>query len=239
MCGRYSLTTPVDVLRRLFGFAELPNLAPRYNVAPTQMAPVIRPSGGGGRRLDLLRWGLVPGWARDEKIGSRLINARGETVATLPSFRAAFRSRRCLVPVDGFYEWRREGARKQPYHIALADGGPFAFAGLWERHEGGAAPLDTFTIVTTAANELLRPLHDRMPVILEPADAETWLGGTPVAAAALIRPFPAERLVLRAVSPRVNSPRYDDPACLAPAEADPRQMYDLLGASSIPLARLV
>ena len=219
MCGRYSLTTPVEGIRRLFDFAALPNLPARYNIAPTQPAPVVRRGGDGRRELALLRWGLVPSWAKDASIGSRLINARAETVADKPAFRAAFKSRRCLVVADGFYEWRKLGDGKQPYRITLADGGPFAFAGLWERWAPAAGEaIESFAIVTTDANPRLRPIHDRMPVILDPAGHETWLDGGP-AALTLLRPFPGDALAVHAVDRRVNNPRHDDPACIAPLPA--------------------
>ena len=219
MCGRYSLTTPVEGIRRLFGFAELPNLPARYNIAPTQPAPVVRRGGDGRRELALLRWGLVPSWAKDPSIGNRLINARAETVADKPAFRSAFKNRRCLVVADGFYEWRKVGDGKQPYRITLPDGGPFAFAGLWERWAPAGEAIESFTIVTTDANPRLRPIHDRMPVILDPADHETWLEGG-AAALALLRPFPGDALAVHAVDRRVNNPRHDDPACIAPLPAD-------------------
>ena len=220
MCGRYSLTTPVEGIRRLFDFAELPNLPARYNIAPTQEALVVRRGGDGRREIALLRWGLVPSWAKDPSTGSRLINARAKTVPDKPAFRAAFRSRRCLVVADGFYEWRKLGDGKQPYRVTLADGGPFAFAGLWERWAPAAAgeAIESFAIVTTDANARLRPIHERMPVILDPADHETWLDGGP-AALALLRPFPGDALAVYAVDRRVNNPRHDDPACLAPLPA--------------------
>ncbi len=221
MCGRYSLTTPVEGMQRAFAFSETPNLAPRYNIAPTQSAPVVRLAADGARVLALLCWGLVPSWAKDPAIGNRMINARAETLGEKPAFRAAFRARRCLVPADGFYEWRKVGALKQPYRVALADGGPFAFAGLWEHWAPkGADAVESFAIVTTAADELLKPIHDRMPVILDPAAYEPWLRGpVEAAAAALERPLSA---ALRAfpVSKRVNNPRNDDAGCLAPAEAE-------------------
>jgi putative SOS response-associated peptidase YedK len=224
MCGRYSLITPVEALRQLFGVLELPNLAPRYNVAPTQEMPVVRPRAGEarGRELVAMRWGLVPEWADGPAIGGRMINARAETVAEKPSFRAAFRARRCLVPADGFYEWVKDDEARQPYRIALEGETPFAFAGLWENWQPptgqDAKPLQTFTIVTTEANDRLRPIHPRMPVILDPADYETWLTGDPNAAQALLRPYPDAAMRAYQVSARVNSTRYDDAACLAPLE---------------------
>ena len=224
MCGRYSLTTPVEALRQLFGVLELPNLAPRHNVAPTQEMPVVRLRGGasGGRELVIMRWGLVPGWADDPAIGSRMINARAETVAEKPSFRAAFRARRCLVPADGFYEWVKSGETRQPYRITLEGNIPFAFAGLWENWQPPAGqdaePVQTFTIVTTEANDRLRRIHPRMPVILDPADHESWLTADPKSAQALLRPFPGAAMRAYQVSARVNSPRHDDAACLEPLE---------------------
>ncbi len=151
MCGRYSLTTPVEGLRHLFEFPERPNLAPRYNIAPTQEAAVFRRDEGGGMHLLQMRWGLIPSWAKDKSISARLINARSETVATQPAFRTAFRQRRCLVPADGFYEWRKEGTKKLPWRFHLADSAPFCFAGLWEswRDPETKAPLESFTIITT------------------------------------------------------------------------------------------
>jgi len=216
MCGRYSLTTPVEGLRRLFDFAETPNLAPRYNIAPSQEAPVVRLGPDGQRHLAALRWGLVPSWAKEGAIGNRLINARAETLAEKPSFRAAFRARRCLVAADGFYEWRQEGEAKQPYRIARRDGGPFAFAGLWERWApAGAEAIESFTIVTSDASALLRPIHERMPALLRPEDHAAWLGGdTDQAKAALGRLLPDALLEAYPVSRRVNSPRHDDPACI-------------------------
>jgi putative SOS response-associated peptidase YedK len=227
MCGRYSITTPVEAMRGLFGFAGPGlNLQPRYNAAPTQELPVVRRvADGEARELVLLRWGLVPSWAKDIKIASRLINARAETVAEKPSFRSAFRRRRCLVPADGFYEWKKAaaGGQKQPFRIRLPDGGPFAFAGLWERWqpEGGEA-VESFTIVTTEAAPAIHDIHARMPVILPTADYRSWLdpAATSDDLGALLRPYEAP-LEADPVSTAVNNVRNDTPDCLEPVTEIP------------------
>ncbi|MCG8592798.1 MAG: SOS response-associated peptidase [Kiloniellales bacterium] len=223
MCGRYTLTTPLEGLRDVFLFEESPNLAPRYNIAPTQEVPAVRLGPEDGRRhLVPLRWGLIPSWAKEVSIGSRMINARAESVAEKPAFRTAFRQRRCLIPADGFYEWQaRPSGPKQPYYIAQAAGGPFAFAGLWERWTDGESgeALESFTIVTTAASRRLEALHHRMPVILAPADHAAWLDPASGADAlqALLRPAPEAAFVAAPVSTRVNAVRNDDPSLIEPA----------------------
>jgi putative SOS response-associated peptidase YedK len=216
MCGRYSITTPVESMQRTFGFAETPNLRPRYNLAPTQKAPVVRLGEDGRRHLASLRWGLVPSWAKEIAVGNTLINARAETLAEKPSFRGPLKARRCLVPADGFYEWRKAGTAKEPYRVALEDGGVFAFAGLWDRWApAGREPIESFTIVTTAANDLLRPIHDRMPVMLDPTTYDLWLTGPPrEALAALSAPIHPRHLIAYRVGTRVNDPRNDEPACI-------------------------
>ena len=219
MCGRFTNMLTWEELVLLARLATMPETTfvwqPRYNVAPTQAMPVVRMVDG-KRELALLRWGLIPSWAKDPKIGNSLINARGETVHEKPAFRSAFKARRCLVPADGFYEWRKlPGGGKQPYRITMADGSPFAFAGLWERWDKGEEPLETFTIITTSANELVAPIHDRMPVILDPADYDAWLESPDTAIPiALIQPYPAKRMSAYPVSTRVNSPRNDDAAVI-------------------------
>lgn len=216
MCGRYILTVSGEVLARLFGLDEVPELVPRYNIAPTQRVPVVR-AVGGRRRLDSLRWGLVPHWAAEPSVGHRLVNARAETAATKPSFRSAFRSRRCLVPANGFYEWQATPSGKQPWLIRLSGGRPFAMAGLWERWSGGDGDLETFTILTTSPNEVVAPLHGRMPVILPPEAWERWLDPeyrAPEALQALLGPFPAAEMEAHPVSRLVNDPANDSPACL-------------------------
>ena len=252
MCGRYSLTTAPEALRRLFNFTNVPNLAPRYNIAPTQTAPVVRrDADGGDRTLAMLRWGLIPSWARDAAIGSRTINARAETVSSKPSFRSAFRHRRCLVPSDGFYEWRTENGVKQPFRIGMKGGEPFALAGLWERwtppaedtvgagpedgpENGKGEAVETFTIVTTEANEKLRPIHPRMPVIVDPADYDLWLGGDGEgdsdggdALRAILGPFAPELMAFYRVSTRVNNVRNDDPACIEPLARTSHALHGL------------
>jgi putative SOS response-associated peptidase YedK len=222
MCGRYSLTTPTEALQRLFRFEGRPNLAPRYNIAPTQDAPVVRlRDGGPERELAMLRWGLIPAWAKDTTIGAKLINARTESAAEKPAFRAAFAHRRCLVLADGFYEWQVVDRTKQPWRVTLPDGGPFAFAGLWERWQGvEGVVLQTYTILTSDANPALAALHDRMPVILAPENHEIWLdpGAKRETLTALLGPYPADRLAWYRVSRRVNNVRNDDAACIAPLE---------------------
>jgi len=225
MCGRYLLKAPADALRRAFGFVEQPNLMPRYNIAPTQDAPVLRErrEPKGERTLQMLRWGLIPWFAEDMKGGAKLINARGESVATKPSFREAFRKRRCLVLADGFYEWRVEGKVRQPYLIERRDREAFAFAGLWERWVPKTRPpeppyIDSFTIVTTSANALLQPLHQRMPVILAPEDWGRWLDRTASEAElkALLKPAAGDLLSYVPVSTRVNAAAPDDAGLIEP-----------------------
>jgi putative SOS response-associated peptidase YedK len=223
MCGRYSLTTPAEGVRRVFGFLEQPNLEPRYNIAPTQEVAALRLGEDGERHFVRLKWGLIPGWAKDLSIGARMINARAESVADKPAFRSAFRKRRCLVLADGFYEWqKRETGPKQPFRIALADGAPFGFAGLWESwtDRGSGETVESCTIVTTGANELLAPIHHRMPVILAPGDVAAWLdaAASPEAAQALLRPCTAGVLVAYPISTRVNKVANDDPGVIAPLE---------------------
>lgn len=227
MCGRYVITTPLEALRAVFGFAGSPvNLAPRWNAAPTQTLPIIRREGA-EKRLAMLRWGLVPAWSKQIGGSAPLINARSETVAEKPSFRSAFRSRRCLVPADGFYEWQTlgEGRPKHPFLFARRDGQPFAFAGLWERWQGPDAVVESFCILTTTANAIMAAYHDRFPVILAPGAYDEWLDPARDAKP-LFAPAPSEWFTVVPVSPRVNAVRHDDPSCLQPldrAEPTPHQ----------------
>lgn len=179
MCGRFAFYSPAEATAALFGVDVSLEIPPRYNIAPTQDIPAIRYDRQKQRELVMLRWGLVPFWAKDPSIGNRMINARSETVAEKPSYRAAYRDRRCLVLTDGFYEWRKEGDVKQPYFISLASGEPFAFAGLWEqwRDRDNDESMQTTTIITAQANDFLSQLHQRMPVALLPEHADRWLDG--------------------------------------------------------------
>ncbi len=179
MCGRFAFYSPTEATAALFGVSSVPEVKPRYNIAPTQSIAAVRVSAEETRELALLRWGLVPFWAKDPSIGNRMINARAETVAEKPSFRAAYRKRRCLILADGFYEWRKESDGKTPYFISLASGDPFAFAGLWEdwHAKDSDESLQSTAIITTAANEFMSQLHHRMPVVLEKDAADRWLDG--------------------------------------------------------------
>lgn len=224
MCGRYSQTQPLRKVLPLFGVEpqEAPaDASPRYNIAPTQSVPVVRASEA-ERHFAELRWGLIPLWAKDRAIGNRLINARAETVADKPAFRAAFRQRRCLVLADGFYEWRREGNRKQPYYFRRPHGEPFAFAGLWERwHSPEGELIETCALITTAANERVRPIHERMPVILTGEDCALWLAPAqnPLLLERLLAPSAPELLDCYPVSSAVNRPGNDAPELIAPLPA--------------------
>lgn len=218
MCGRYSLSVPAEALAALFRFAMSEPLKSRFNIAPTQLAPVVRLDDDDQRSLALLRWGLVPRWAKDLSIGSRLINARSETVDEKPSFRDAYRRRRCLIPASGFFEWKKlPSGTKQPYFIHPAGDEPIAMAGLWERWGGTDAsdPSETFTVLTTSANGTLQGLHDRMPVIIAPADFDRWLNPSNDAGV-LLRPAADDLLAMHPVSTRVNSPKRDDPSLVEP-----------------------
>jgi putative SOS response-associated peptidase YedK len=230
MCGRFTFAVDPADLSEIFPGYEFPaDLRPRYNIAPTQDVAVV--ANDGERRVACFRWGLIPSWAQDPAIGSRMINARAEMVAEKPSFRAAYKRRRCLVLADGYYEWRKEpgGARKTPFFIRLKSkpgagsrgSRPFAFAGLWETWESPeGSPVRSCTIITTTPNDALRAIHDRMPVILAPRDYGIWLSqadAAPATLAPLLRPYPADDMEAFAVSPLVNNPRNDDPRCIAPA----------------------
>ncbi len=225
MCGRFTLTLDPDELQEAFDLSAPPpaGLAPRYNIAPSQPVAVV--ANTEARQLELFQWGLIPSWAKDPKIGYKMINARSETLAEKPSFRTALKKRRCLVLADGFYEWKREGARaKTPMYIQLKGGKPFAFAGLWEvwkSPDDTRSVIKSCTIITTEPNALMKDIHDRMPVILPPKAYDLWLSPEELPAeklAPLFKPFAASQMRAYAVSPLVNSPKFDSPECVMPVK---------------------
>ena len=228
MCGRASLSAPPEDLRELFGLAEIPPLSPRYNIAPTQPIAIVRESQSRGRILELVRFGLVPRWAKDLRVGARFINARAESVATTPAFRESFRFRRCLVAVDGFFEWAeltpaagQKKPAKQPFFIHRKDSKPFALAGVWDRwtSESGDV-LPSASVLTVASEGALHAIHDRMPFVVSPDDYPAWLAGEgacdPTEILARVRPVAPHDLVAYVVSTRVNSAANDNADCVAP-----------------------
>jgi putative SOS response-associated peptidase YedK len=219
MCGRFTLTADVNTLQESFPFVEMPQgMQPHYNIAPTQPVAVV--PNDGRNRLDYFIWGLIPSWAKDPNIGSRLINARAETLQEKPSFRTAFRRRRCLVLADGFYEWKQGERGKTPMYIRLASGKPFAFAGLWESWNApDGSNVLSCTIITTQPNELMATIHNRMPVILLEESYSIWLESgeaDPQRLAGLLKPYPAAQMQAYPVSPMVNSPKNDLPELIRP-----------------------
>ena len=224
MCGRYTVIANPEVLRALFGYDEQPNFPPRYNVAPTQPIAIVRLVDG-KRHFALVRWGLLPSWVKDPKTFTLLINARGETVCDKPAYRAAMKRRRCLIPADGFYEWQKAGDRKRPFYVHAKSGAPLAFAGLWETWMGpNGEELETAAIVTTAANGTLKPIHERMPVIVPREAFDLWLNCTDVdakTAEALIAPAPEGLLEAYEISTAVNRTANDNPKLLEPVGAAP------------------
>ena len=211
MCGRFALTAPASTIAEIFQVDVLPDVLPRYNIAPTTLVATVVQNAEGARELVEMRWGLVPAWAKDPKIAASLINARSETVASKPAFRAAFKRRRALILADGFYEWQKVDKKTRiPHLIQVADGAPFAMAGLWERWTNpiSGEEFRTCSIVTTSGNELMKPIHDRMPVILPPEAWPTWLDPTVDDAGKLTEllvPYPADRMRERAVSSAVGN----------------------------------
>ncbi|MBI1369856.1 MAG: SOS response-associated peptidase [Planctomycetes bacterium] len=227
MCGRYVLKSRMAQLMSAFGLVEeFRVFGPSYNIAPMQFAPVIVIGDAGRRVMRPMRWGLVPRWAKDETIGNKLINARAETIGQKPAFRDAYRHRRCVVPADGFYEWKKTGDHKQPYYIHRRDGEAFAFAGLWESWRDAAdQPVETYTIITTEPNALLAPIHNRMPVILTASEIDDWLKADADRAGEVLRPSDAEALCAEPVSPRVNTPSHDGPDLIDPIDDMPQTLF--------------
>ena len=224
MCGRYALHSSPEVIALQFGLQAAGAWPPRYNIAPTQLAPIVRAAAKGGREMAIARWGLIPSWAKDMTMGARMNNARAETVAEKPAFRAAFRRRRCLVPVDGWFEWKEEGGRKQPYFLHLREGGLAGLAGLWEEWiSPDGSPVESYAIVTTDASQDAAQVHDRMPVIVARAQQALWLEGDVKEAGALLEALAPGKLVFHKVDRRMSSARVDDAQCIAPsADEDSR-----------------
>lgn len=221
MCGRYSQRQSAKIIAQAFQVDDVPTLEPRYNIAPTQSVPtVLQTSASTNRQFKMLHWGLIPSWAKDSKMGAKLINGRAETVAEKPAFRSAFRQRRCLVLADGFYEWQQQEQKKQkqPFYFHLSDERPFAFAGLWEHWKGeDGEEIESCTLLTTEANELMQPIHNRMPVILDPKDYDLWLDPEvkkPELLQPLLHSYRSEEMTAYPVSTVVNKPSNDSAECI-------------------------
>ena len=224
MCGRFTVVSPADVLANYFGVAQIATSSPRFNIAPTQDVLAIRAAKNEGPEPVKLRWGLIPSWAKDIQIGSKMINARCETLSEKPAFRNAYKRRRCLIAANGFYEWVKDGKQKQPFLFRMDDFSPFAMAGLWERWQGPDKVVESCTIITTHANELLGQYHDRMPVILAPSQWNLWFNvDTPARELQTIMvPRSADEMMCYPVSKVVNKAGYDGPECIAPIEGQAR-----------------
>lgn len=224
MCGRYTLTVKPEVLAAHFHLAAPPAFLPRFNVAPSQDVPVVRMDAN-GPRFDMIRWGYIPSWAKTPSIGAKMINARSESAGVKVAFRSALRERRCLIPADGFYEWRRNGLKKQPFYIRRRDDRVFAFAGLWTAWNGPNGEfIESCAVLTTEPNEMLRQIHDRMPVIMDERGYDIWLSPEetdPRRVIHLLTPMPTDNLVIHPVSPHVNDPANDDPACIEQVQLAP------------------
>lgn len=219
MCGRFSQSLAGEAIAEAFQLTETPDWQPRYNIAPTQMIPAIVAAEGNVRQFKPLRWGLIPSWAKDPTIGAKLINARSETVTEKPSFRSAFKQRRCLILADGFYEWRKQSGKKQPFYFRLKNGSLFAFAGLWEHwHDSEDNRLETCTILTTEANQTVAQVHDRMPVILHADHYDRWLDPLQPSESlqSLLRAYDDDLMTAYPVGLTVNSPWNETPDCTAP-----------------------
>jgi putative SOS response-associated peptidase YedK len=217
MCGRFTLTSPIESVSGYFQASSSIQFEKRYNMAPSQDIPVVRSMDGHQREVVILKWGLVPSWAKDPSIGSHMINARAETLAEKPSFRSAFRKRRCIIPANGFYEWKQENG-KQPYYIRPKHEGLIGFAGLWEQWEDPDQLIESFTIITTEANNFMQPVHDRMPVILNPASYDQWLNHKDCSDQSVIHLLSdcGVEMDCYPVSKYVNSPSNDDVRCIEP-----------------------
>jgi len=237
MCGRYAVTSSPEAIRALFRYTDLPNFPPRYNIAPTQPIGIVRLEHG-ERRFALVRWGFIPSWAKDPRMVSLMFNARGETVIDKPAYRAAMRRRRCLVPADGFYEWRRIGSRSQPYYVRRKDGKPFAFAGVWETWTGpNGEEFDTAAIVTTRANQTLATIHERMPVVLGEDAYDLWLNCAevdPEATVSVIAPAPDDLLKSYAVSGAVNRAANDEATLIEPLTDESNKGEAGAGTNNVP-----
>ena len=219
MCGRFTSNHSSSEIAKAFNLSNVPNLEPRYNIAPTQqVGTILRFNSQKEREFKWLRWGLIPHWAKDKSIGNKLINARAETIAQKPSFRSPFRHSRCLIIASGFYEWQKQDGGKQPFYIQQIDSLPLALAGLWTTWEQEGEAIDTCTIITTEANEIMQPIHQRMPVILKSDDYEKWLNPTvqqPELLQPLLQPYSSTQLKTYPVSTLVNNPRNDSPECIS------------------------
>ena len=218
MCGRFVTVISYEELKQIFSLVETEaRTEPRYNVAPTQYVSVVR-STGEHNVLSPKKWGLIPSWSKDSAVASHTINARCETVAEKPSFRHAIKYNRCIVPISGFYEWSHSGGKKIPHYIYLSDLSPMSLAGIWEHWKSPEGlEIETFSILTTTSNSLIQPLHDRMPVLLQPSDYGLWLSKNmhdPHELTRLYQPYPADKMALHEVSNLVNNPRFDSPACI-------------------------
>lgn len=220
MCGRFVSDIPSDQLKSFYGLPSLPEIITRYNIAPSQQIPIVRQHNGGDRELAFLQWGLIPPWAKDPAVGNKMINARSETAHEKPSFRQALRSRRCIIPASGFYEWERRGNEKIPHYIHFKDGEIMSLAGLWEIWKSpDKVSLETCTILTTTANSLIKNIHDRMPVILHNDELDIWLDRSIDDISRLTQFFhsyPSDRIEEYIVSKDVNNPSNDNPSCIIP-----------------------
>lgn len=219
MCGRFTFDISPEQLTEIFGVSILRDFPQRYNIAPTQQVLSIRRMEA-GNCASFIRWGLIPSWAKDPSIGSRMINARCESIHEKPAFRTAIRYRRCIIPANGFFEWKEEGGKKQPLYVRMMDGAIMGFAGIWDHWKNPEGEtLETCSILTTASNRLIQPLHERMPVILHPAEYDLWLEREvtdPERLKPLYQPYPADLMEMFPVSTLVNNPRNDSPECIEP-----------------------